>query len=155
MRSCWTDFSASPMRRMLRVVLRASTTRPTWRRPIPIYADRHDRVCEVVAAGTEYMFCEGRGGLPGNNDSGGLSSLYMWNAMGIFPVSGQDMMLIGTPRLNKAVIHMANGRDFTISRTGEGIYVKHAVLNSRELRKMAFSVTEMMQGGTLELCMTE
>jgi len=118
------------------------------------YADRHDRVCEVVAAGTEYMFAEGRGGIPGNNDSGGLTSLYMWNAMGIFPVSGQDLMLIGTPRLNRAAIHMANGRDFTIIRKGEGIYVKAALLNGRLLKKMSFTVTEMMQGGELILTMS-
>lgn len=117
------------------------------------YAGRHDRVCEVVAAGTEYMFCEGRGGIPGNNDSGGLSSLYMWNAMGIFPASGQDLIFIGTPRLNRAVIHMANGKDFTVSRVGDGIYVKKAVLNGRELDRMSFSAREMMAGGELVLHM--
>lgn len=118
------------------------------------YADRHDRVCEVVAAGTEYMFTEGRGGLPGNNDSGGLSSLYMWNAIGIFPASGQDLMLIGTPRLNSAVMHMGNGRDFSVRREGEGIYVKAAILNGRPLEKMSFTVTEMMNGGELILKMS-
>ena len=119
------------------------------------YAGRHDRVCEVVAAGTEYMFCEGRGGLPGNNDSGGLSSLYMWFALGIFPVSGQDVMFIGSPRLNRAVIHMANGRDFTVSREGEGIYVARAELNGRRLDEMKFGVGEMMEGGELKLYMSE
>ncbi len=119
------------------------------------YADRHDRVCEVVAAGTEYMFTEGRGGIPGNNDSGGLTSLYMWNAMGIFPASGQDLMFIGTPRLNGAVLHMGNGRDFTISREGKGIYVKKAILNGMKLEKMSFPASEMMKGGTLKLIMSE
>ena len=117
------------------------------------YADRHDRVCEVVAAGTEYMFTEGRGGLPGNNDSGGLSSLYLWNAMGIFPASGQDLMFIGTPRLLKSTLHMANGNDFTIEREGEGIYVKEAYLNGIKLEKMSFTVTEMLKGGVLRLIM--
>jgi len=74
--------------------------------------------------------------------------------MGIFPVSGQDLMLIGTPRLNRAAIHMANGRDFTIIRKGEGIYVKAALLNGRLLKKMSFTVTEMMQGGELILTMS-
>ena len=119
------------------------------------YADRHDRVCQVISDGLESVFTEGKGGMPGNNDSGGLSSLYMWNAMGIFPVSGQDMMMIGSPRLNKSVIHMGNGKDFAIRREGKGIYVQQAVLNGRKLDRMSFSVTEMMQGGELALTMSE
>lgn len=117
------------------------------------YADRHDRVCQVISDGLESVFSEGKGGMPGNNDSGGLSSLYMWNAMGIFPVSGQDLMLIGTPRLLKSVMHMGNGKDFIIRREGEGIYVHKAVLNGRVLEDMSFAVTEMMKGGELVLTM--
>ena len=79
----------------------------------------------------------------------------MWNAMGIFPVSGQDMMMIGSPRLLKSVIHMGNGKDFVIRREGKGIYVQQAVLNGRKLDAMSFSVTEMMQGGELVLTMSE
>ena len=119
------------------------------------YADRHDRVCQVISDGLESVFAEGKGGMPGNNDSGGLSSLYMWNAMGVFPVSGQDMMMIGSPRLLKSTIHMGNGKDFVIRREGKGIYVQQAVLNGRKLDKMSFSVTEMMQGGELVLTMSE
>jgi len=118
------------------------------------YADRHDRVCQVISDGLASMFAEGKGGMPGNNDSGGLSSLYMWNAMGIFPVSGQDLMLIGTPRLLKSVIHMANGKDFTIRREGEGIYVQQAMLNGRRLERMSFAASEMMLGGELVLTMS-
>jgi len=119
------------------------------------YADRHDRVCQVISDGLTSMFAEGKGGLPGNNDSGGLSSLYMWNAMGIFPVSGQDLMLIGSPRMTRSVMHMANGKDFAIRREGKGIYVKKAVLNGRPLEKMSFAASEMMQGGELVLTMSE
>ena len=119
------------------------------------YADRHDRVCQVVTDGLESVFSEGKGGLPGNNDSGGLSSLYMWFAMGIFPVSGQDLMLIGSPKMLKSVMHLANGNDFTIRREGEGIYVKQAVLNGVKLDKMSFAASEMMKGGEFVLTMSE
>ena len=119
------------------------------------YADRHDRLCEVVAAGNEYMFTEGRGGIPGNNDSGGLSSLYMWNVMGIFPASGQDLMFIGTPRLKRTLLHLSSGNDFTVERIGSGIYVKSAELNGKTLETMAFPASEMMKGGKLILEMSE
>ena len=86
---------------------------------------------------------------------GGLSSLYMWLAMGIFPVSGQDLMIIGSPKMLKSVMHLASGNDFTIRREGEGIYVKQAVLNGVKLDKMSFAASEMMKGGELVLTMSE
>ena len=49
-----------------------------------IFAGRHDRSAEVVRAVLRYQFTTGRGGLPGNDDSGGLSSWYVWSALGIF-----------------------------------------------------------------------
>jgi putative alpha-1,2-mannosidase len=119
------------------------------------YADRHDRVCEVVRAGLDYMFCEGRGGIPGNNDSGGLSSLYLWNMMGIFPVSGQNIMLIGSPRLKSARLRLANGKAFVIRREGDGIYVRQAILQGKALERFEFRVDQMMRGGELTLIMSD
>lgn len=120
------------------------------------FAKRHDRVCEVVRAGLKYMFAKGRGGLPGNNDSGGLTSCYVWNAIGLFPVAGQDLMLIGSPVADKAKIRLSSGKEFTViahNNSAENIYVEKAVLNGAELKDRMFSVKEFMQGGVLELYM--
>ncbi len=119
------------------------------------YAGRHDKLCEVVTAGTEYMFTTGEGGVPGNCDSGGLSSCYMWNAMGIFPVSGQNLMLIGSPYFEESSIRLASGNTFTVRREGKGIYVERAVLDGETLGMLRLSVRRMMQGGMLTLTMTE
>ncbi len=119
------------------------------------YAGRHDRLCEVVTAGTKYMFTTGEGGVPGNCDSGGLSACYMWNAMGIFPVSGQDLMLIGTPCFDRTTMTLASGNTFTIKREGKGIYVKHAALDGQPLDTLRLSARRMMAGGILTLEMTE
>ena len=43
------------------------------------------------------MFGLGRGGLPGNDDSGGLSSWYVWASLGLFPVAGQSLYLVNAP----------------------------------------------------------
>lgn len=121
------------------------------------FAKRHDRVCEIVRAGLKYMFTKGRGGLPGNNDSGGLTSCYVWNVIGIFPVAGQDLMLIGSPAADKAKIRLSSGKEFTViarNNSDENIYVEKAVLNGTELKDKMFSVKEFMQGGVLELYMT-
>lgn len=112
------------------------------------FAGRRDRMCEVLRAGMNYMFTEGRGGLPGNNDSGGLSSCFIWNAIGLFPLSGQDKMIIGAPIIKKAVLHLSNGKPFTIINES-GDVTDTAELNGVILSDMTLSVRQMMQGGTL------
>ncbi|MEM6886056.1 MAG: glycoside hydrolase domain-containing protein, partial [Verrucomicrobiota bacterium] len=82
-----------------------------------IYAGRHDRTAEVVHALMKYAYTTGRGGLPGNDDSGALSSWYVWSAMGVFPVSGQDLYLIGSPLFGRSEIKLP-GRPFIITATG-------------------------------------
>ena len=113
------------------------------------FCDRHDRLCEAVASGMESMFTTGRGGLPGNNDSGGLSSLYLWNALGVFPVSGQDLMIIGTPRVKRARLALSSGKTLSIAREGAGMYVREALWNGRRLGRLSLTVREMMAGGEL------
>lgn len=119
------------------------------------WAARHDKLCEVVSTGMRCMFTTGEGGVPGNCDSGGLSSCYMWNVMGIFPVSGQDLMLIGSPCFEESSIKLASGHTFSIKREGEGIYVKSAALDDQPLDVLRLSVRRMMAGGTLTLHMTD
>ncbi|MBE6812447.1 MAG: glycoside hydrolase family 92 protein [Ruminococcaceae bacterium] len=113
------------------------------------YAKRYDRLCEVLAAGEDSMFTTGRGGLPGNNDSGGTSSCHIWNCLGIFPVTGQNLMLIGFPKYEKTVLKLHNGNILTIEKQGKGIYTKSATLNGEDLPDLRFSVTDMMNGGVL------
>lgn len=114
------------------------------------FAGQRDRMCEVLRSGMKYMFTEGRGGLPGNNDSGGLSSCFVWNTLGIFPLSGQDKMIIGAPVIKKAVLHLASGKIFTIINES-GDITDHAELDGADLPDMTLSVRHMMQGGTLIL----
>ena len=121
-----------------------------------IFCGRHDKACEVIDAGLRYMFSGGRGGIPGNNDSGGLSSCYVWNMAGIFPAAGQNRMLIGSPHLKRTTFALANGRTFTVETEGfseEAIYVKEARLNGRKLHGFGCGVGDMMAGGTLTLVM--
>ncbi len=119
------------------------------------YAERHDKLCEVVHLGTKCMFTTGEGGVPGNADSGGLTACYIWNALGIFPVAGQDIMIIGTPYFEESKLNLSSGKTFTIKRQGEGIYVKSATLDGEHLNMLRISVRRMMQGGELVLDMTD
>ncbi len=123
-----------------------------------IYAGRHDRTCEVVRAGMKYMFTEGRGGIPGNNDSGALSSYYVFMALGLFPVAGQDLFLIGSPFVKAAEIRLFNGKTLEITSDGTGendIYVRRVTFNGREITGFRLSARELLGGGKLEFEMSD
>ena len=118
-----------------------------------LYAGRHDRTAEIVRAGMRYMFTTGRGGLPGNDDSGGTSSWFVWNAIGLFPVAGQPVVLIGSPIFRSAIIAVGEGT-FTVKAkvtSDKNIYVQGAILNGEPLDRAYLSIDELMAGGTLSL----
>ena len=121
-----------------------------------IFAGRHDRTCEILSEAHKYMFTSGRGGLPGNNDSGGLSSCYIWNCLGIFPVAGQDAMLIGSPKINSAELLLCNEKTLKIQvydNNSSHIYVDKVLFNSKPVLNYQISVREIMVGGLLEIYM--
>lgn len=123
-----------------------------------IYADRHDRTCEIIRGGMKYMFTTGRGGLPGNNDTGALSSYYVLNALGLFPVAGQDLFLIGSPVVDGAEIELYNGKTLTIKVSGnsdKNIYVKKVTFNGRVLDDFRIKASELLCGGELSFEMTD
>lgn len=109
-----------------------------------LYAGRHDRTAEVVRNVMRYQFTTGKGGLPGNDDSGGLSSWYVWSAIGLFPVTGIPVMLIGSPIFEKAVIKLLGGH-FTmtaLNQRPENYFVQRAWLNGRPLDRCYLKLSE-------------
>ena len=120
-----------------------------------LYAGRHDRTAEIVRAGMKYMFTVGRGGLPGNDDSGGTSSWYVWNAVGLYPVPGQPLLLIGSPIFDRASIQFgANTFEVrTTDNSDENIHVQSATLNGQNLDRAYLTMDEAQAGGVLELAM--
>lgn len=118
------------------------------------YIGRQDKTAEIIRAADRYMYrtkegTTGRGGIPGNNDSGGMSSCYVWNCLGLFPVSGQNLMFIGYPKFERVTLSLANGKKLTVIRKGSGDYPRSASLNGKDCDKLMLSVIDMMQGGEL------
>ncbi|MFD1715912.1 glycoside hydrolase domain-containing protein [Amnibacterium flavum] len=73
------------------------------------WAGRPDRTAEIVHAVINQQYSTGRGGLPGNDDSGGLSSWYVWASLGLFPIAGQNLVLIGPPSFARSTIAVGDG----------------------------------------------
>src|SRR5206468_1516060 len=81
------------------------------------YAGRPDRTAEITHAALTWQFGTGPGGLPGNDDSGGLSSWYVWASLGLFPVAGQSLFLVNAPAFRSATLHLGD-RDFVVETRG-------------------------------------
>jgi putative alpha-1,2-mannosidase len=121
-----------------------------------IYADRHDRLCEIVHECINRSFGLGKGGLPGNNDSGGLSSLFVFNALGLFPKSGSGVFLIGSPQIDEASIKLSSSNTLRIIReriSEAEIYVDKVFFNEKQLQVFEISMQEIMKGGVLRFVM--
>lgn len=112
------------------------------------YVDRYDRIERIMTECMENCFQSGKDGLPGNNDSGGLSACYMWNFLGLFPISGQEKMFIGCPKAKKTVLHLANGNDLTLRSVGEGKTIQKVIFNGQEITS-TISVDAIMSGGEI------
>ncbi len=120
-----------------------------------LYAGRHDRTAEVVRSVMRYQFTTGVGGLPGNDDSGGLSSWYVWNAIGLFPAAGLPYMLIGSPIVEKATMKLPSGI-FTVvaeNQAQDNIYVQKAYLNGAPLNRCFLRLSEFHGEAELRLVM--
>lgn len=118
-----------------------------------LFAGRPDRTALVVRRVLGSQFACGRGGLPGNDDSGGLSSWFVWSAVGIFPATGLPVMLIGSPLFERAVLRLPGG-SFVVEARNQGedcLFVQRAWLNGEELDRSYLRLDEFQGGGELVL----
>jgi predicted alpha-1,2-mannosidase len=87
---------------------------------------------EVVDRIRRETFTSNPDGLPGNDDLGATSGVYVWNALGMYPViPGVGGLALGTPLFSRAVVRMGNGGTLEILAQGEGIYVQSVTLNGK------------------------
>lgn len=104
------------------------------------------------------MYHPGPDGLGGNDDCGQMSAWYLFSALGFYPVCpGSGDYALGSPAVDKAVLHLENGRVFTVETKNQGdknVYVKEVQLNGKRLEKPFLSHETIMQGGTLTFHMS-
>lgn len=103
----------------------------------------------------DVWYGDGPLGIPGDDDGGETSSWYVLSAMGFYPVCpGSPVYEIGSPIFEKTVIHMGNGKAFTIiahNASAQNKYIQSAQLNGEPLDKPWFRHADIDQGGTLAL----
>jgi predicted alpha-1,2-mannosidase len=87
---------------------------------------------EVVDRIRHETFTTKPDGLPGNDDLGATSGVYVWNALGLYPViPGVGGLVLGTPMFPRATVRMGNGKTLQILAEGDGIYVQSVRLNGK------------------------
>jgi putative alpha-1,2-mannosidase len=101
---------------------------------------------------------DNRAGIPGNDDSGAMSSWLIFSTLGIFPVAGQDVYLISTPSIPEASLALGNGKQLHIiaknlDPNGLNRYVQSATLNGADLQTSWFRHAQIKDGATLVLTM--
>ncbi len=94
-------------------------------------------------------------GLSGNEDCGQMSAWYIFSAMGFYPVNpAGGEYAIGSPLMKHSVIHLANGKDFTIKVTNAGkTYIQSMKLNGQPYKKSFLFHSDIEKGGLLEFVM--
>ncbi|MEP6674937.1 MAG: GH92 family glycosyl hydrolase [Ferruginibacter sp.] len=94
-------------------------------------------------------------GLSGNEDCGQMSAWYVFSAMGFYPVNpASGEYAFGSPLLKQSIIHLANGKTFTIKVTNAGkTYIQSVKLNGANYTSSFIKHTDIEKGGLLEFVM--
>lgn len=97
-------------------------------------------------------------GISGNEDCGQMSAWYVFSSLGFYPVTpGSNTYIIGSPLMEKAIINLENGKQFTVTAEGvsdENKYIASATLNGKTLNRSYISHQSIMEGGKIHFKMT-
>ena len=107
------------------------------------------RVHQIV----KLMYGDKPNSLKGNDDCGQMSAWYIFNTMGFYPVCpGSSYYVIGSPLVKKAVMHLSNGKDFTMiaqNQSPNNIYIQSVVLNGKKWNSPFLPFDQLKNGGKI------
>lgn len=78
-------------------------------------------------------------GIPGNDDSGAMSSWLVFNMLGFYPNAGQNQYIVTAPLIPEYTIHLSNGKDF------------HVSTSKKAQQKMFLTHEDIISGGEMLL----
>lgn len=111
-----------------------------------------DCIREIIAKN----YNDGPVGLPGNDDSGAMSSWLAFHMIGLYPNAGQDYYLIHTPLLTSTTFHLEGGKEFKVVAEGlsdKNCYIQGVTLNGKDYPYSVLRHKDIMAGGELVLKM--
>jgi predicted alpha-1,2-mannosidase len=97
-------------------------------------------------------------GVTNNDDTGAMSSWYIFSAIGFFPNAGQDIYYLNAPLYKKSVVTLGNGKTLTITAknlSDKAIYIKSCKINGKVWTSSIFRHKDIANGGTIEFELAE
>ena len=93
-------------------------------------------------------------GYPENDDTGSMTSWYMFSAMGIFPKAGTDIYYLNAPIYAKTTLKLSGSKKLIILAKNIGekaFYIQSCKINGKEWTKPTFHHSDIANGGTIEM----
>ena len=117
------------------------------------------RTQELTDEVLQTLYFDDPDGLSGNEDCGQMSAWYILNSMGFYSYCpGIPSYSIGRPLFDEVRINLQNGKKFTVRVSNNGKsnkYIASAQLNGKKLDSLFFAHKDLMEGGLLEITMTD
>ncbi len=91
-------------------------------------------------------------GLPGNDDSGAMSSWLAFHLMGFYPNAGMSYYLLHAPLIEEYTLTLAGNKKLHVVARGlskKNCYVQQVLFNGKQLDRAWIEHTELLQGGEL------
>ena len=104
-----------------------------------------ERVREIVTSN----YTDQPDGLPGNDDSGAMSSWLAFHMMGLYPNAGQSYYLMHAPLIPEWTINLCNGKLLRAIVKGKGTHFEKVTLNGKVLDDARLEHADLMEGGEL------
>lgn len=121
------------------------------------YAGQPWKAQKLLRKSMERLFDSSPKGFPGDEDGGAMSSWYVFNAMGFYPVTpGVGQYVLGSPLFDRITINLESGRKFVIETKGnsqKNVYVRCVLLNGKKYDKTWISHDVIVSGGKLVMQM--
>ena len=104
-----------------------------------------DRVRQIISDN----YTDRPDGLPGNDDSGAMSSWLAFHMLGLYPNAGQSYYLLHAPLIPEWMLQLSNGKTLHGIIKGKGTHFEKVVLNGKVLDDARLEHADLMQGGEL------
>lgn len=91
-----------------------------------------------------------------NDDSGAMSSWYIFSTVGFFPNAGQDIYYLTGPSFPSISIRLANGKQVNITAknaSDKNIYIQSCKINGKVWKQFWFKHDDIKNGGAIEFVM--
>ena len=104
------------------------------------------RVHDIIA----FNYNDTPDGLPGNDDSGAMSSWLAFHMMGLYPNAGHDYYLLTLPLFEEGYsMLLPNGKTLVVEQQGKGDLYCYATFNGERLDDARITHDQLMEGGKL------